>query len=585
MEEGDRHRAVISPTRDIEASQSQRSRGDLKGLKMAIELKAYSNGDDVLIAWSPEDWPQQWVGFQLERRDVATGVVSVISNRIPPKPNDPQPPVGGISSATSPIRRCIWTDHGVTESDVFCYRVSAMVSDGSDGFQIDPANISDWTEAIRITGDLGDGCSAYFNRGTLMSQVVSRFVHGDVSPASLRKFTHDLATPGNPARRYLSGQARSQILSFMADADQRGSSVYAAIYEINDVELIDGLKAFGSRGHILIGNGSATGSNVAHDFEKAGLEVHHRDLSHRGESSPSVHNKFVVEVASDGTPVRALTGSTNWTTTGLCTQLNNVIFLTRSKIAARFKDQWDKLVTAKDAMTSELKAENAVPTKDSGTDLFFAATPNEEEFGPILDLIKNAAQGALFLMFMPGQSPLLKALIDKAKANKKYVRGVVSTVSEKGDGIIAVGGQVVNGGDPVKSYHHQILVPANVPEANRPEWAMAEFNANEIHGAHMMAIVHSKTIVVDPFSDNCAVITGSHNFSGSASSKNDENFVIIRGNKALAQAYAVHISGVYDAYAWRAFLDNKGDPAQIYSLAGWKPGGGKRRELDFWMAT
>src|SRR6267378_6846954 len=41
------------------------------------------------------------------------------------------------------------------------------------------------------------------------------------------------------------------------------------------------------------------------------------------------------------------------------------------------------------------------------------------------------------------------------------------------------------------------------------------------------AIVHSKLIVVDPFT-NPVVVTGSHNFSGSASSKNDENFVIIR---------------------------------------------------------
>jgi hypothetical protein len=81
------------------------------------------------------------------------------------------------------------------------------------------------------------------------------------------------------------------------------------------------------------------------------------------------------------------------------------------------------------------------------------------------------------------------------------------------------------------------------------------------------------------------VITGSHNFSDSASMKNDENLVIIRGNAKLAQAYALHINGVYDHYSWRAFLASGGNPDQIYKpLDAWKPGGSRAQELDFWMS-
>ena len=99
-----------------------------------------------------------------------------------------------------------------------------------------------------------------------------------------------------------------------------------------------------------------------------------------------------------------------------------------------------------------------------------------------------------------------------------------------------------------------------------------------------MAIVHSKAIVIDPFSSDCAVITGSHNFSDSASAKNDENLVIVRGNQKLAQAYALHINGVYDHYSWRAYLGSGGDPDQIFKpLDGWKPGGSRAQELDFWV--
>ena len=57
----------------------------------------------------------------------------------------------------------------------------------------------------------------------------------------------------------------------------------------------------------------------------------------------------------------------------------------------------------------------------------------------------------------------------------------------------------------------------------------------------------------------------------------------MRGNKALAQAYALNIEGVYDHFSWRAFLAAGGDPDQIFKpLDGWKPGGSQERELLFW---
>src|SRR5262249_57921507 len=68
------------------------------------------------------------------------------------------------------------------------------------------------------------------------------------------------------------------------------------------------------------------------------------------------------------------------------------------------------------------------------------------------------------------------------------------------------------------------------------------------------AIVHSKVLVIDPFSDNPVVVTGSHNFSESASANNDENLVIIRGHRTLAEKYAVHVMSVYQHYRFRSYV-------------------------------
>jgi hypothetical protein len=71
------------------------------------------------------------------------------------------------------------------------------------------------------------------------------------------------------------------------------------------------------------------------------------------------------------------------------------------------------------------------------------------------------------------------------------------------------------------------------------------------------AIIHDKIVVIDPLSDDCVVITGSHNLGYKASYANDENMLIIHGNKALAAAYAVHVLDVYDHYKFRAILEQQ----------------------------
>jgi PLD-like domain len=556
---------------------------------MTIAVKAYANADDVLIAWQPDKWADDWAGFQLERRDDHTQQVTVVVNRIPPKPGGGPVQPTGIPSTQSPIRRCIWTDHSVVATDNVSYRVTAMKNASNDTFALDTASASDWTAPLIASGDAGGGLSAFFNRGTLMSQIVSRFVKGNVTEDSLRQFLKDLETPGFQARMYLAGDALHEILGFLRDADRRGSAIHAAIYEMNDHELVDALKPFGSRGHVLLGNGGATQPWVAEELTAAKLEVRHRDLSHAGRSSPSVHNKFVVESDASGKNAsRVLTGSTNWTTTGLCTQLNNVLIVEDTAIAARFLDQWGKLVAAKDDMPAPLKVSNSKPTIDNNISVYYAASNGEAEFKPAIDLIAGAKEGALFLMFMPGESPLLKALLDRVQKNDIYVRGVVSSITPPKDpkdgDVTKVGGQVVKSGAPAQSFHDDVPLPSGISENDKPSWAETEFNVKEMLGAHLMAIVHSKAIVIDPFSSDCAVITGSHNFSDSASAKNDENLVIVRGNQKLAQAYALHINGVYDHYSWRAYLGSGGDPDQIFKpLDGWKPGGSRAQELDFWM--
>lgn len=79
--------------------------------------------------------------------------------------------------------------------------------------------------------------------------------------------------------------------------------------------------------------------------------------------------------------------------------------------------------------------------------------------------------------------------------------------------------------------------------------AFAQWEAEIYKIGH--AVIHDKILVLDPFTDHSVVVTGSHNLGFKASYSNVENLVIIRDNRAIAEAYAAHVLDVYEHYRWR----------------------------------
>ena len=106
-------------------------------------------------------------------------------------------------------------------------------------------------------------------------------------------------------------------------------------------------------------------------------------------------------------------------------------------------------------------------------------------------------------------------------------------------------------------FHHGLKTPDTVVAASNinDQFAFWEKELLKTPGGH--AVIHDKIVVIDPFSPNCVVITGSHNLGYRGSYNNDENMVIVKGNQALAAAYAVHILDVYDHYRWRYILQTQ----------------------------
>jgi hypothetical protein len=69
--------------------------------------------------------------------------------------------------------------------------------------------------------------------------------------------------------------------------------------------------------------------------------------------------------------------------------------------------------------------------------------------------------------------------------------------------------------------------------------------------------VHDKFMLIDPLSDDPIVITGSANFSDASIRRNDENMLIIRGNKGVADIYLGEFMRLYSHFAFRESLQRR----------------------------
>jgi phosphatidylserine/phosphatidylglycerophosphate/cardiolipin synthase-like enzyme len=558
-----------------------------------IELKVVANSDDTYLVWRPTNRIENCLGFAIKRKRNG-GEPELLKNRVGFS-SDQQENFSPQPSTTLPFQRLDWTDHGGNTGDRLSYQVVAMV--GQPGhLQEGPA--SAWSDDITLSADCGDGLSAYFNRGIVLSQFVARLMRErNWKIADLR--TH-AATLNDPLRDFLGGDLRKALLQMVdAVAADASKEIYAALFELTDDELVGKLMMLGPRLHIVLANGAVKHAGddentTARDkLRQAGAEVIDRM------SAPHflAHNKFAVvcDKARGGqqpVPFSVWTGSANWQPTGLCTQVNNGIMIGDAGVAADFFSAWNRLKDAESASTPDLKQVNSaepvarqLANSQVRVSSRFTATRDQVDMDDLLGIIGEAKTSVLFQMFMPGQD-IFDAV--NAKTGQMFVRGVVNTFP--GEGSTHATTQLVGGTAHGKTVEQDVVEPSGIGHSIG-SWMVDEITRKGFNQIGH-AIIHSKVLVVDATGDNPIVVTGSHNFSKTASAKNDENFVVIRGSKALAMAYAVNCIAVYEHYRWRAYVNQAaGQQRQPWShlaadgnwLDNYIESPARRQMLNFWL--
>jgi len=548
---------------------------------------AFADNDVVVIAWSYGRKLPGCMGFAVYRIDAKGKETALPSMAVFPGTKR-QP---AQTTVQFPIQKFYWKDPYARliagkESRTFRYKIVPL--EGQPG-NLKPMRVGfAISNEVTLSPQVAPDLQAYFNRGLISTQRVSRAMDGHPDKESLLSM---VAQPGNAMRKSLAGDMIAALLGFVARAGNgKGGTLYAALYELGDDELISALEKAGKKLHLILSNPkasdqqSASGITDGNDASRKRLRKTAGTLIDRMVASNHIaHNKFLVYVDAKGKPKAVLFGSTNWTSTGLCTQTNNTIVADDTVLAKRYLDYWNQLAADTEAAGDNVKAlqgaklrawdakPKVIMQADSSTVTSWfspntskargrsrtneARPPDMEE---LATLIAGAQHAVLFLAFYPGTPSIVNWVAEAQLTNKDlFVRGCVTNPSTAAGFLYELQGVEQpkrKKGDPPGKQDPRVISAKALTSVVPSGWQKEILSAG-------FAVTHDKIVVIDPFSDNCVVATGSHNLGYKASYDNDDNLAIFKGQQALAQAYATHVLDIYDHFSWRWMVQEKGQKA------------------------
>jgi phosphatidylserine/phosphatidylglycerophosphate/cardiolipin synthase-like enzyme len=566
---------------------------------MVAKAIAYANNDVVQIGWSIDQKLPGCLGFAVFRLPAEADLPEEpLTSHIGFEEGDPKQ-WKTKPTTQQPIAGFRWRDLAPHRGTPVRYKIVAMQGP-PDNPQPVPGFKPLITPAVTATETYGN-IRVYFNRGILSTQHLSRALEAEGKKPSPAALQPHIQQPGDKIRLELTGELLSGLTSIIERANKEGGKCYASLYELTDDELIKNLVSLKDAEIILSNNGTGDDGKPYDDGNTnaaralSGKPLYRRYMP-RGQIG---HNKFIVYVGPDHEPKAVLTGSTNWTATGLCTQSNNCIIVESAELAKIYLAYWNDLkrdaedakippapAPMKNIQGAELRQDDAksrpVISIAGGPTAHVWFSPNAPglvqktskvppDLTELFGLCEKAEQAVMFLCFQPGGagseiSTIVKFL--SGVSEKKpglLIRGVISDQAEAEE--------FMKFRDPDEDA--DVIAPAGILDGFA-DWEKEFYKFGN-------AIVHDKIVVIDPFSpDKCVVATGSHNLGYRASHNNDENMLILRGDRRIAQAYATHVFDIYSHYRWRYYMMQK---AQRLASADWQKAGGAKDDKKNFPAS
>ncbi len=431
-------------------------------------------------------------------------------------------PAAERDSRTAPFQRFRWNDYTLRPGRAYRYEVFPVRGEPGDLVREDPL-VFEFTSTPEDDGDLG----IFVNRGVTAAQAYFRR-YGDVHPS-------DVEPPRN-AYGWLSRGLKESLLRFIAAA-RPGEALHVAIYEFFSLEVVQALKDALDRGVDV---------QVVHDAKrgKHSTEVNLENVDHFGLEDVATrrttvnisHNKVVVHLV-DGVPKTLWTGSANFSENAFNYQSNTALVVRDPLTCAHFEKYFQGLLgnpSKKDSKVLNealMAAANAAGAGGLAEKTFFSPISRLDIVDAAAELIAGAKRAVLVSGPFGVHADMITAIEGNADQIVEY--GLANATAAKK--IVALQKRATRFFPPkkLKTFHGE-------------RWDAKAFGAHKIH---------AKTVVVDPYGEAPKVLIGSANFSKPSCMDNDENAMLITGNRRLAAVIATEFMRMYDHYKSRFYID------------------------------
>ncbi|HKE16885.1 MAG TPA: phospholipase D-like domain-containing protein [Kofleriaceae bacterium] len=521
--------------------------------KQGLTAMAVAGNHVVTLGWDMEEADireKKVLGFAIQRRRHSDGEVIWLSGLKTFEAVEPDPAPGAqVSSRAHPFQTFQWADYSVSPGHTYTYRIVARTG-------TDPAELGDGPSlSLEVTTEstnLGKH-AVYFNRGAVASQEYARRFHNR-RPSEV----------GKSAYTWLSRGLVEGLERFIRQAGA-GDELHGAFFEFKNRRIYDALEAAVIRGaavHILYDGDS---ERQANEEALEGSALVEQNLTKARERSGGfAHNKFLV-LGRAGVPVEVWTGSTNLSENGIFGHSNNAHLVRDEQIAGKYLAYWNVLDKDETRKPTAIKNETATPAPP--------AAPGEEivpVFSPRLDLdaldwyaeLAGGAQRALFATFAFGMNERFVKVYERPDEVLRFAlmdkKGNGSTFKEQAADI-----------DRIRRLPNTVVAVGNRVVLNEFDRWLAETD-RIVDEAHVL-YVHTKYMLIDPLGDSPTLIVGSANFSNASTTANDENMLVIRGNRDVADVYLGEFMRLFSHYAFRESLGLKrgtsGSPAAAMAAA------------------
>ncbi len=470
------------------------------------------------------------LGFAIQRTRWSDGEVIWLSGMKTFESVAPCPAPGVlVSTFRHPLQTFQWADYSVAPGQRYNYRIVAMCAPATHLVPGPEVSLTLDTESV----DRGTH-AVFFNRGAIASQAYAR-----------RFQNRPPSEVGQPAFDWLSRGLLEGLEAFISKAGY-GDELHGAFFEFRNRRVYTALrqaKARGAKIKILYDADSQREKNEEM-IDRSGIKLLTKA---RTRSGAFAHNKFLIW-RRDGVSRAVWTGSTNLSENGLFGHSNNAHIVRDTDVAEQYEQYWQILNRDTTRKPTATKVENLgqkppQPWNQKITTVFSPRLTLD-----VLDwyasLASNAQRG-LFGTFAFGMNDRFVKVYDLEDDVLRF-----ALMEKKGNGrnYRRQAAEI----DRIRKLRNVTIAVGHHIELNAFDRWLKE-TSKAVEQAHVL-YVHTKYMLIDPLGDDPIVIVGSANFSKASTDTNDENMLVIRGDKAVADIYMGEYMRLFTHYAFRESL-------------------------------